>query len=145
MPTRPSTPWQDISTVFMLAFVMGLFCSDISLAVPVPLAPPQDASPVAPTLLARQHRFAEAETKARLYAKLSRAEADKTPNMDLYDVIHYDLDLELDPVLRQLQGTVTMTARVTGTGLNQVDLHLILVLLTRYNKFPMLLYNERKA
>jgi len=80
------------------------------------------AQPVAPDLTA--HRSAEAATKARLAAAASRAEVDKTAGQDLYDVLHYDLDLTLNPTTRVLTGLVATTARVVDAPLAALDLDL---------------------
>jgi aminopeptidase N len=126
MPSNSRGQRFPLDKVLPLILLVGLLATIPARATPVPLAPPQDASPVAPALRARQHRFAEAETKSRHHLLFKRAEAAKTPSMDLYDVIHYDLDLVLEPDLRLLSGTVTMTGRVTGTSLDTVDLDLAL-------------------
>jgi len=106
--------------IIILAFLPG----DGVFAVPVPLAPPQDGVPISPLWQARQSRLVEAETKARLHSLHLQAEADKTPNMALYDVIHYDIALEIHPTIRRLYGTVTVTAQVVGPSLTEVDLDL---------------------
>ncbi|MBK6899328.1 MAG: hypothetical protein IPH09_08695 [bacterium] len=80
-------------------------------------APPDVPDPTA-------HRRAEAATKARLAAAASRAEAGRTAGQDLYDVLHYDLDLTLNPTARVLAGTVATTARVVGAPLAALDLDL---------------------
>ncbi len=90
---------------------------------PTPAAPP----PSCPASLAQQsaqHRFLEAQTKARLHAKLAEAAAAATPNMLQYDVHHYDLQLALDPVARVLSGTVTVGAWITGAAISTMDLDL---------------------
>ena len=70
------------------------------------------------------HRRAEAERKAVLYEGLTKAIELRTANQDLYDVIHYDLDLTLDPVTNSLSGTVIVTAEVLGASMAVMDLDL---------------------
>jgi len=70
------------------------------------------------------HRRQEAETKARLWQGLLRAVEERTPNQDLYDVTHYFLDLELEPSVTTLTGTVTVTASVLTGPLAAMDLDL---------------------
>ena len=93
-------------------------------AQPVPVAAPAVAAPLRPIYQAQQGRFAEAVTKARLYAKLAELAVNGTPNMELYDVLHYDLDLDLDPTSEILTGTVVVTVAVTTGPLSQLDLDL---------------------
>jgi hypothetical protein len=72
-----------------------------------------------------EHRFAEAEAKARLYEDLRQAAQLRTPNQDEFDVLHYDLDLDIDPGTQTLSGTVTTTAQVVGTSISTMDLDLL--------------------
>jgi len=96
--------------------------------IPVPLAPVSNAAPTNPARARRQARYLEAETKIRRGAEWAlagkSAAGAKTANMDLYDVLHYDIDLALNPATRQLTGSVTTTARVTGATLTVLDLYL---------------------
>ncbi|MAF26286.1 MAG: M1 family metallopeptidase [Gemmatimonadota bacterium] len=70
----------------------------------------------------REHRLAEATAKTRaVSARISRR---GTANQDLYDALHYDLELNLDPSSQTLTGTVTATVRVTGASIAEVDLDL---------------------
>ncbi|MBU0742620.1 hypothetical protein KKG45_13225 [bacterium] len=101
-------------TVGLLATFLGTFAA---LA-----APPQPADD--PGDEPFPHRRAEAERKAALHAGLAKAVQQRTANQDLYDVIHYDLDLDLDPGPDILTGVVTTTALVTGTSLAEIDLDL---------------------
>ena len=71
-----------------------------------------------------EHRHQEAATKNGLVKGLMAAEAAKTPNQALYDVHHYDLDLDLNPLTHILTGTVTVTAEVTGASFAVMDLNL---------------------
>ncbi len=71
-----------------------------------------------------EHRRLEAELKSSLVKGLAAAVAARTANQDLFDVHHYDLDLDLNPTTRILTGTVITTAEVTGTSLSTLDLNL---------------------
>jgi aminopeptidase N len=93
-------------------------------AVPAPLATPPEHGPHSLQYLTNQGRWIEAELKARAFDERHQLLADPTPNMALYDVIFYDLDLELQPVSEQLLGTVTVVAEVLASSLDVFDLHL---------------------
>jgi aminopeptidase N len=111
----------------ILATILLLCAAPPAGAVPVPLAPLSDAAPTSPAYARRQARYLEAETKIRRggeWALAERNAAAKTANMDLYDVLHYDIVLALNPVTQVLTGSVTTTARVTGATLTVLDLHL---------------------
>lgn len=66
---------------------------------------------------------AAAASGAEAYRR-GRSGTEPTPNQLLYDAIHYDLDLSLDPAGQLLTGEVTMTARVTEGPLSEVELDL---------------------
>ncbi len=75
-------------------------------------------------VMARQSRYLESVVKARVAKGLERAKAMRSPAQDLYDVHHYDLQLNLNPTTQILAGTVTVTATVTGPSLAVMDLDL---------------------
>lgn len=91
--------------------------------VPVPAAP-LAGPPVTLTRQAVQARYLESLTKARFHAKMAEAASRMTPNMAQYDVVHYDLDLALNPTTQILVGTVVVTARVVGESIIKLDLDL---------------------
>jgi len=70
------------------------------------------------------HRAEEAANKIRLMQKWSRVDAEKTANQDLYDVHHYDLTLDLDPLTNTLTGTGATSATITGGPITTFDLNL---------------------
>jgi hypothetical protein len=92
-----------------------------------PLAPQPEDAATQPRYSDDLARFEEAETKARALAKAQIARQVKvlvTPGMELYDVLAYDLEMQVDTVTETLTGTGTMTARVVGTSLDAIDMHL---------------------
>jgi aminopeptidase N len=80
--------------------------------------------PVAERDRTLEHRNQEAASKNTMAKALLAAEAARTVNQTQYDVHHYGLDLSLNPVTEFLQGTVTVTAEVTGTSIATMDLNL---------------------
>jgi len=48
-----------------------------------------------------------------------------TPETDTYDVIHYQLELDIRPVIEQVYGKVTIDARSLINGLDNIDLDLV--------------------
>ncbi len=117
MPERFTPSWHR----FVMFLVMGLLATSL-WAVAAIAAPPPDADDPGGEPFA--HRRAEAELKAVLHAGLAKAVQQRTPNQDLYDVIHYDLDLDLNPGPDILTGTVITTAEVTGASIDVMDLDL---------------------
>jgi len=117
-------------TTGILALFVGLM---VQLGAPcagvvVPLAPIPGSTPWTIQYETRQFLIHEAHTKARLLAKgLDQDPArnkNATPNMALYDVIFYDLVLDLNPGTRLLTGKVTVSAEVVGENLTFMDLNL---------------------
>jgi hypothetical protein len=51
------------------------------------------------------------------------AEQTVTPNQGRYDATYYELDLDFDPTIDIVSGTVEVQARVTGTAIDSLDLH----------------------
>ena len=111
MPAPRSTTLRR--TVTFLALI--LLASSLWAAPPPADGPGDQAFP---------HRHEEAARKAALHAGLDKALRERTPNQDLFDVVHYDLDLDLNPVFNTLTGTVVTTAVVTGSSVTQMDLNL---------------------
>ena len=112
--------------IICLACVLGQ--APAVVGQPVPMAPGPEATPFAPQYRKHQSLALEAETKARRHQKFAQQDPGKTASMDRYDVLAYDLALDLYPEVFQLEGVVTMRARVVGgagdPALDQVDLHL---------------------
>ena len=48
-----------------------------------------------------------------------------TPETDTYDVLHYQLELDIRPVVEQVYGKVTIVARSLINGLDNIDLDLV--------------------
>ncbi len=92
---------------------------------PVPLVTPAGNSPWTTSQQSMQYRRLEAEAKARWGGGPAGLQAvQATPNMGLYDVEFYDLDLDFDPQTTLLTGTATIRAVVTGGPLSTMDLNL---------------------
>ena len=66
-----------------------------------------------------------AESKAERLARFRGLDAVQTLNQSDYDVVYYDLDLDMDPTTSTVSGTVTMTAEVVSATLSQVDVNLL--------------------
>jgi len=66
-----------------------------------------------------------AAAKAERFARMHVANISQTENQADYDVIYYDIDVEMDPSTQTVSGTVTMTAKVLAESINQVDLNLL--------------------
>jgi aminopeptidase N len=88
--------------------------------------PTLDASPDLPPeqLEMRRSLLEEAASKARVRAALKTAAQALPPALEAYDVLHYDLDLELDPSLHQMAGTVICRAEVVQGPLAALELQL---------------------
>jgi len=83
------------------------------------------ASPAA--LLAQQPTRQEmreemAKAKAKRFALMYLAETSQTENQTYYDVIYYDLDLDIDHVAETVSGPVAITAKVLSDSLTEVEL-----------------------
>jgi len=74
--------------------------------------------------LDQQGSLLEAGIKARLADKTLKADPGATAGMDDYDVTWYDLVMDIDTLLNEVIGTTTIRAVVTGSSLNEIDLHL---------------------
>ena len=61
---------------------------------------------------------------ARRMERVETLELDVSPNQTLYDVEHYEIDLDLDPGTHLLTGTVAVKARVVAGPLTQMELNL---------------------
>jgi Peptidase family M1 domain/Peptidase M1 N-terminal domain/FlgD Ig-like domain len=100
-------------------FLLLITAATVFAAPPVPRG--DDADPFEEILA---HRQMEAENKTRLLKAADMSLLKRTPNQDLYDALYYDLDLQIDPVLHDLTGTVTIVAEVLTPTLTVMDLHL---------------------
>ncbi len=96
------------------------------LAAPasVPLAPVSQDLNFDTQITSGQWHLQEAKAKARALSKAMQAKALATPNMELFDVTFYDLDLDLDHDRKVLTGSVTVVAQVVGPELSELDLNL---------------------
>ena len=72
----------------------------------------------------QEHRRQEAATKAQAAEKRLLAFVPATANQDQFDVHHYALDLDVDPVANVLSGWVTTTATVISDSIATFDLDL---------------------
>jgi aminopeptidase N len=66
-----------------------------------------------------------AAAKADRFARMHIANISQTENQSYYDVIYYDIDVDMDPSTQIVSGTVTMTAEVVAASLDEVDLDLL--------------------
>jgi len=85
---------------------------------------PVSAAQEGPQPAFREHRLLEAAAKAKLQAAARRAESERTPNQDDYDVHHYDLDITLNPSIQLLSGTAATSVTVLAGPLTTLDLDL---------------------
>jgi len=108
-----------------LAFLLPAVWPAISLPLTTtPVASVNDQPPWSTPYTSSQHRYLEAEAKARLANKALSGGSFATPNMSRYDVRSYDLALELDPDTEMLSGISTLTAEVLADSLVSLDMHL---------------------
>ncbi len=73
----------------------------------------------------RDFRKDLARQKADRFAGLYMADQAQTANQDDYDVVYYELDLDLDPVTSIVSGSVTVTGEITGASLSTIELNLL--------------------
>ncbi len=71
-----------------------------------------------------EHRLREAEMKEIAAKRLLNLEIERSFNQEQFDVLHYDLDIELDPGALILSGTLTATVTVVGDPISTVELNL---------------------
>ena len=71
------------------------------------------------------HRIQEAAYKAELFKKLQSNQLVMTDNQSQYDVTHYFIDLENDPVMKSFDGNVTISVIVTGPSISTMELNFI--------------------
>jgi aminopeptidase N len=93
----------------------------------VPLTLSGEVSPWTNEHSTKHHRILEAETKARrmMQKEFQLIQASKaSPLLDLYDVQFYDLDLDFQPGITRLDGTVLIRAEVLATSMNTMVLNL---------------------
>lgn len=114
-----------------IRYALALFLIIASTTTPVLAAPTSvPPAPIAQDLNGdiqianEQWHLSEAKAKARVLSKAIQAKELATPNMQLYDVTFYDLDLDLDHDRKLLTGTVTVVAKVVGPELSELDLNL---------------------
>jgi aminopeptidase N len=74
--------------------------------------------------LAREVKHREAERWARFMAESARRESSGVPAAQNLDVLHYDMDVTVDPTAMTLKGTVVMRFRATAS-LSKVKMRLI--------------------
>ena len=91
----------------------------ICLLIAIPfVASAQDRIP-------REFRRDLARKKAERFERRALANISQTANQADYDAIYYGLDLDIDPVLETVAGSVSITAEVTAASLGVVDLDLL--------------------
>jgi hypothetical protein len=66
-----------------------------------------------------------AAAKAERFAMMQIANLAQTENQSYYDVIYYDIDVDIDPTALTVSGTVTVTGEVVADSLTEVDLDLL--------------------
>jgi aminopeptidase N len=71
----------------------------------------------------RKYRIEESEAKSALFQEIQANNYAQTQNQSYYDVIHYDINLNIDPDNKMLSGEVTVIARVLADGLSEVELN----------------------
>ena len=110
-----------LSRMSALITAVALLFSLTAFAFPAAAA---DRSPElqAEIATALAHRAEEAAAKARTTADF--AATSETPGQMGYDVHHYDLELDLEPDLYLLTGSVAVTASVIADTLARIDLDL---------------------
>lgn len=106
------------------ALVLPLCCA--LWAFPAAAAPRAEPSPrlQAEIESALAHRAEEARAKAELAAGMAVLAAAADPAQQDYDVHHYDLALDLDPVMQWLEGTVRIGAAAVADTIDAVVLDL---------------------
>ncbi len=105
MSTRLNMHWYLVATIL--------------LAVVLPLSSfAQEKKP-------RDFRRDLSRKKAERYALMYLANASQTENQTYYDVIYYDIDLDIDPTAETVSGSVTMTAGVVSDSLTEVEVDLL--------------------
>ncbi len=109
----------------LVAAATLIFAMPALAVITTPLAPVPDESPYTHRYQSQQFRRTEAETKARLMALMQSHEAEKTANMELYDVTFYNLEMDLNPGTHILSGTTTVLAEVTAASMETMDLNLM--------------------
>ncbi|MFH1679563.1 MAG: M1 family aminopeptidase [Candidatus Eisenbacteria bacterium] len=67
----------------------------------------------------------EAERKAKSFERLFAAMGKTTRTQEQFDVLYYDLDLDLDPATSTLTGSVRMDATPSGASIDEVELDLL--------------------
>ena len=107
--------------VLLVATLAALPAAALELS---PLARPVPAQVWDTDYLDRQAGLFEAEIKSRMVDKAMQADPGATAGMDDYDVIAYDLVMDVDHVLQMVSGTTTIEARVVAADLVTMDLHL---------------------
>lgn len=91
-----------------------------------PVALPDGALPFDRGWQVRQNRALEAETKARFAAKALAAGAPaRLAALEGWDVVFYDLALDLEPATRLLTGSVAVEARAVDAAVDRIDLDLM--------------------
>ncbi|HMA76070.1 MAG TPA: M1 family aminopeptidase [Candidatus Krumholzibacteriaceae bacterium] len=66
-----------------------------------------------------------ARAKAERFSGIKRAVYGQTQNQSDYDVVYYDIDIEIDPAAQTVSGTVTLTAKVISVSLYKVEIDLL--------------------
>ncbi len=107
------------SPLFALLVLFLTVLPAVVLAVDTtPVAPYPPETPYTHRYQTQQHRFLESETKSRLMAINEEVDQGRTANMELYDVVFYDLVMDLNPSSEILTGSTTVVAEVLEGSLN---------------------------
>ncbi len=73
----------------------------------------------------QEHHALEAKRKAEVLSKMRYYESLMTANQEMFDVKYYGLDLSIDPTTQTVSGTLTVTARVVGASISQMELNFL--------------------
>ena len=108
----------------LLLLSLALVALPVAAIELVPIAQPVPSQVWDAAYLDQQGSLLEAGIKGRLVEKAAKADPGATPGMDDYDVAYYDLVLDINTRRKEVTGTTTIRATVTGSSLAAVDLHL---------------------
>lgn len=75
------------------------------------------------TTFSQRYRM-DAAAKTNMFSKIQEYESQKSINQGMFDVKYYGLDIQVDPTKGTVSGSVTVTAKVVGDSINQMDLNL---------------------
>jgi len=80
---------------------------------------------IATSASSQEHHAWEAKRKAEMLSRIRYYESLKTANQGMFDVKYYGLDLNINPTTQTISGIVTVTAKVVGSSISQIELNLL--------------------